>query len=185
VIKILLYSFFMKLHLGCGKRYLDGYINIDIIGNCDIFADLRKLPYEDCSVDEIYASHVLEHFGRHETEGVLSEWARVLKPAGSLYVAVPDFDSTISYYIKTRDIGVITGLLWGGQKDQYDYHKMGFTFSSLKQILENMGFGEIGRYDTFSYLPEGFDDYSKCFLPHMDFSGTHVSLNLRAVKNHL
>jgi predicted SAM-dependent methyltransferase len=173
----------MKLHLGCWHRYLDGYINIDIKGSsADLHADLRNLPFEDCTVDEIYASHVLEHFGRHEFLGVLKEWNRVLKAGGRIYVAVPDIDSAISYYLKHGDLKPLYGLIWGGQKDEYDHHKFGFTASTLTDYLIEAGFTKAERYDTFAYLPEGFDDFSKAYLPHKDFSGQLLSLNMTAFK---
>ena len=37
---------------------------------------------KDASVDEIYASHVLEYFDRNEVNAVLLEWKRVLKKNG-------------------------------------------------------------------------------------------------------
>ena len=172
----------MKLHLGCGKRILEGYVNIDIQGVCDINADISHLPYTDSSVSEIYACHVLEHFGRHEVMDVLSEWSRVLEDGGSIYLAVPDIDSAISYYLKHGDLAPLYGQFWGGQKDVYDYHKFGFTFKSLEGFLSRCGFENASRYDTFSYLPKDFDDYSKSYLPHMDFSGHLLSLNVTATK---
>lgn len=171
----------MKLHLGCCNRYLDGYVNIDIKGGtADIHADIRNLPYEDASIDEIYASHVLEHFGRHEFLDVLREWYRVLKPGAYIYIAVPDIESAFEYYKKTSNLHTLYGQFWGGQRDEHDYHKFGYTFTTLSTYLEQVGFIEPQRYDTFTYLPEGFDDYSKSFLPHMNFQGHHLSLNIRA-----
>lgn len=176
----------MKLHLGCWNRYLDGYINIDIQGDSvDLHADIKQLPYEDCSVDEIYASHVLEHFGRHEFLNVLNEWNRVLKPGAFVYIAVPDIDSAISHYLKHGDLKLLYGQFWGGQRDQYDYHTFGFTFKTLSEYLEQTGFENPERYNTFEYLPPGFDDFSKSYLPHMDFSGHLLSLNIRAAKRHI
>lgn len=171
----------MKLHLGCCNRYLPGYVNIDIKGRtADVLADIRKLPYEDASVDEIYTSHVLEHFGRHEFLGVLREWYRVLKPGSYIYIAVPNIESAIDYYNKTGNIHALYGQFWGGQRDEHDYHKFGYTFSTLSDYLKKVGFVEPELYNTFEYLPPGFDDYSKSYLPHMDFNGHHLSLNIRA-----
>ena len=75
----------MKLHLGCGKRYLEGFIHVDIAEFQHID---YQLPVDDLSTfksneaDEIYASHVLEYFDRNDVINVLNEWRRVLKPGG-------------------------------------------------------------------------------------------------------
>jgi len=60
----------VKLHLGCGNIILDGYTNIDIVPGegIDVVSDVRSLPmYKDASVDEVYLSHVLEHFSWKDT----------------------------------------------------------------------------------------------------------------------
>ena len=45
----------MKLHLGCGNRYIPGFINIDVqdLDNVDVRADAVDLPYEKNSIDLI------------------------------------------------------------------------------------------------------------------------------------
>jgi predicted SAM-dependent methyltransferase len=114
---------------------------------------------------------------------VLTEWNRVLKPGGGIYIAVPDIDSAIAYYLKHGDLKPLYGQFWGGQRDEYDHHKFGFTDKTLAEYLRQTGFENAERYNTFEYLPEGFDDFSKSYLPHMDFSGHLLSLNMRAVKS--
>jgi len=72
----------VNVHLGCGKRYIPGFIHIDLADypHIDYKSDVSDLPmFEDSSVDLIYACHVLEHFKQYEIEGVLTEWYRVLK----------------------------------------------------------------------------------------------------------
>lgn len=174
----------VKLHLGCGKRYLPGYINIDISSPiADLHCDVRRLPYPDEYVDEIYACHILEHFGRHEFKDVLREWGRVLVKNGKMYISVPDLEASFAYYEKHKDLTPLIGQFYGGQRDEYDHHKIGFTFGFLGGILGELGFSEVERYDAFKYLPGGFDDYSLSFLPHMDFkNGHHLSLNVVATK---
>ncbi|MDR0913319.1 MAG: methyltransferase domain-containing protein [Methanobrevibacter sp.] len=89
----------MKLHLGCGEKYLEGFTHCDIrkYHHVDYVIPVDDLPFDDESVDEIYACHVLEHFGRHEVLNVLKEWSRVLKTDGFLRIAVPDFDSIVNH----------------------------------------------------------------------------------------
>lgn len=169
----------MKIHLGCGGRRLEGYVNIDVQApSADMHVDVRNLPFEDGSVDEIYASHVLEHFGRHEYKAVLKEWRRVLRTGGEIYISVPDIESSFKHYAKHGDLPALYGAFWGGQRDEYDYHKIGFTSKTLEAALTEAGFTATRRYDTFKYLPAEFDDYSKAYLPHMDFSGLQMSLNV-------
>jgi len=173
----------MKLNIGCSSRYLHGYINIDIQGDtADLIIDAKNLPFEDCTVDEIYSSHLLEHFGRHEFSHILKEWSRVLKKGGYIYIAVPDIDSAIRHYVEHGDLKVLYGQFWGGQKDEYDHHKFGYTFKTMSEYLHDAGFENVERYNQFEYLPENFDDFSKSYMPHMDFSGQLMSLNVKASK---
>lgn len=51
-------------------------------------ADAARLPFRDHAFDAVISNHSLEHF--EDLAGALGEIGRVLKPAASLYVAVPD-----------------------------------------------------------------------------------------------
>lgn len=175
----------MKLHLGCGTKWLEGYLHVDILEHekIDIVSDLRKLSaIQDSSVEEIYACHVLEHFGRNEVRNVLIEWTRVLKRGGLLRISVPDFSAVTKMYQKTGNISELLGLLYGGQRNEYDFHKICFDLKSLEELLVSIGYQEIKRYDHKEFLPSSFDDYSRAYLPHMDSNGTLMSLNITARK---
>ena len=177
----------MKLHIGCGERYLPGYkhydgrnvgAHIDYVGKAD---DLSI--FKDNSIEEIYACHLLEHFGRHDVERVLGEWYSKIENGGTLRIAVPDFAAIVKAYERFHDMEKIMGLIYGGQNYEYNYHHVGFDFDYLKKKLENVGFSDIERYDWKEFLPENYDDFSRAYLPHMDIeNGIHMSLNLTAVK---
>ncbi|PYQ00216.1 MAG: methyltransferase, partial [Acidobacteria bacterium] len=71
----------MKLHLGCGKRYIPGFVHVDVadLPHIDHRGDVRSLPmFKDESTELVYACHVLEYFDRVEVVDVLREWHRVL-----------------------------------------------------------------------------------------------------------
>jgi len=175
----------MKLHLGCGNLYLDDYINVDIQSEiADLKLNITGLNViNNNKVSEIYMSHVLEHFKRNEVLNFLTECNRVLKIGVILRVAVPDFDQVVKVYNKNKNIVEIVGLLNGGQKNDYDIHFLNYNFEILKEILEFIGFHEIKRYDSLEFLKEK-DDYSKAFIPHMDFdNGELMSLNIICKKN--
>jgi predicted SAM-dependent methyltransferase len=170
------------LNLGCGPFPLPGYVNIDGLDlpGVDVIADLSEaLPFEDGAV-VIYASHVLEHFATDDVPGRLAEWRRVLREGGSLLIAVPNLDVIAHEILETP--GWFTpphnpwlGAIYGGQKDEYDFHKTGFTGPWLAHLLTAAGFGAIEQVDRFH---EGqFDDASFSPLPF----GRNVSLNMRAI----
>lgn len=179
----------LKLHLGCGSKFINGFEHLDStphrhLTHCADISDLSM--YEADSVDLIYACHVLEHFGRHHYKQVLAEWYRVIKPAGVLRLAVPDFAAIAALYyeqgLKDGLSGLI-GLVSGGQRDSTDYHKMIFDELLLTSSLLSVGFTECRRWDWRCTEHKHVDDYSQAYLPHMDKTcGTLMSLNLEAVK---
>lgn len=64
------------------------------------FQDLnRKWPWEENSVDVVYASHVFEHLKVKTTELFLSEAYRVLKPDGVIRLVVPDLLQLARRYV--------------------------------------------------------------------------------------
>jgi len=176
----------MKLHIGCGKKYLKGYKHMDVIGfeHIDYVCDARNLSMiENESVAEIYACHVLEHVECNEVAAVLREWFRVLKAGGVIRLAVPDFESIMEAYLEHKDLMLLQGLLYGGQTYDYNFHHIAFDYSMLNGLLVDAGFSDVKRYNWQEFLPEDYDDYSRAYIPHMDFNnGRLMSLNLWAIK---
>ena len=183
----------MKLHLGCGWRdFGDDWVHIDG-GDYDHLEhnDITKLPYEDESVDLIYASHALEYFDRQEVIPVLQEWVRVLKKGGILRIAVPDFESMAIMYVMTRNtinqhsLDSFLGPLYGKMQmgNQTIYHKTTYDFSSLSGLLKSVGIESVERYNWRQTEHSEFDDHSQAYIPHMDKEkGILISLNVEGVK---
>ena len=176
----------MKLHLGCGDKHIDGYINIDCryLPQVDEIQDVSILrKYKNESIEVIYASHVLEHFSRWDYMSVLNRWYDLLKPNGILRIAVPDFEAIVNHYIKNKDLRVISGLLYGGQDYENNFHHWVWDFETLKKELEQIGFKNIYKYDWTTTDHSKIDDYSQSYLPHLDKKdGMLMSLNVEAVK---
>lgn len=182
-----------RVHLGCGKRCLKGYIHVDLADfpHIDHRHDIKTLPmFDDGSIDLMYASHVLEYFDRIEVIDVLKEWRRVLKTSGVLRLAVPDFEALLEVYSKFRGLNKIVGPLYGRWQipgsDRVLYHKTVYDFTTLKDLLESSGFQDVKRWDwreVFVDEHEGYDDHSQAYIPHMDKgNGLLISLNVEAVK---
>ena len=178
----------MKLHLGCGPRYIPGFVHVDCMRapHVNIVGPVEKLPFSDASISLIYASHVLEHFGRNEYKQVLVEWFRVLEPGGILRLAVPDFSACAAIYYESGlvdGLSGLVGLLVGGQRDANDFHKMVFDEPFLRRDLLSTGFKEVRHWDWRATEHACIDDYSQAYIPHMrKQDGRLMSLNLEAVK---
>lgn len=177
----------MRLHIGSGKHKIDGFLNIDIQphgGKTDAMMDVAKLGIKSESVEEIYASHILEHFRHTQTIDVLKEWHRTLKNGGILYVAVPDFDIVIDVYIKAGYLcDWVRDVLYGNQNDRYSAeHYTSFTFSTLCRDLHKSGFKKM---ESLESMPYGLKDNSQYivaadFLPSVH--GKKISLIIKAIK---
>ncbi len=79
----------MRLHIGCGKTKLDGFVNIDQLPGCDLTLDLNteRLPFGDNTVDSIFSYHALEHLENYLF--ALGEMWRVLKHGGTFLAETP------------------------------------------------------------------------------------------------
>ena len=176
----------MKLHLGCGNVMIPGFIHCDVrpLPHVDCMTSADKLgAFEDNSADLIYACHVLEHFGRNDTLRVLKEWHRVLKPGGTLRLAVPDFEAVVKVYAETKNLGLLLGHLVGRQDYPENTHYMVFDFTYLTTLLGQVGFRNVRRYRWKETIHKDYDDYSQGYFPHLcNETGILMSLNVEADK---
>lgn len=178
----------MKLHLGCGRRYIPGYVHVDAqhFAHVDLRCKVECLPLPEACADVVYACHVLEHFDRAHYRAVIAEWRRVLRPGGVLRLAVPDFAACAAIYYEAGladGLSGLVGLVVGGQRDAFDFHKMIFDEPFLTAALVETGFRDVRRWDWRDTEHAGVDDYSQAYLPHLDKTcGRLMSLNLEAVR---
>ena len=175
----------MKLHIGPGNTYIPNWINVDIFSNvrADIYSSALSLPYERESFDLIYASHVLEHFSKYFTLSALNHWRDLLKADGVLRLSVPSFEAICQYYLKTKNLKELSGLLYGKQDNALNCHYVAFDQATLTEALNNVGFERVSPWDWRHTEHSEYDDYSQAYLPHMSKNaGLQMSLNLEAIK---
>lgn len=131
----------LRLDLGAGVTKIDGYTPID--RNCGLEA--YPLDYEDGEVDEIRASHILEHFDHLKTNEVVNHWVTKLKPGGLLRIAVPDFEWIARNYLDGKPINV-QGYVMGGLAHENDRHGAIFDRETLMELMANAGLERLGSW---------------------------------------
>lgn len=169
----------LRLHIG-GTAALPGWkiLNVQPGPEVDYVGDCRDLgQFADASVDEIYASHVVEHVPLAELPSTLAGFWRVLKPGGRALISVPDLDVLARLFLdnrgRTADRIMIMRMMFGGQTHAHDFHFVGLAYDMLAELLRGAGFSRIERVEDFGL----FSDTST-----LRFQGVPISLNVVAWK---
>ena len=148
----------MKLNIGCGFDYREGYINIDgnsFLPKVDLVLDLNidslVVVFEPASVQTIIAHDILEHFFHWQAVRLLKDCFAVLKTGGEISIKVPDAEAIIK---SDKPVDTKIFLLFGGHDipqpaDKEDHrkrnphfycHKYAWTMESLSKEMEKVGF---------------------------------------------
>lgn len=144
----------LKLNLGCGNRYLEGYLNIDINNKvADLNADITTLDFKKDSVSEILMVHVIEHIDFFLVEPFLKKIYLWLKGAGQLIIEFPDLIKVARSILRMKNKSKelqdspmgMRGFYGEPTKNMsfYDYHKWGYSQMTIKLLLKLVGFRKI------------------------------------------
>jgi len=144
-----------KLEIGAGNNpQKEGWIHQDIrqLDGIDLVCDAKQLPFKDSELEDVFSSHVIEHFGWREVRIVLIEWLRVLEKGGRLEMITPDFFRLWENLITKRDlpksdkwkggpvdsafVAYVTG---GGQDYPENTHIAHYTDKWYRETLESLG----------------------------------------------
>lgn len=128
----------MKVHIGCGKKILEGYTNIDlldygqqVIGDAFEWLDRQA----DNSIDEIRCEHFLEHFNHDDLRGWFAMFQMKLKKGGKLVTVVPGWQRPEAYYLVHETVFTkATFEMFGNPELCAPY---GFTPWQIDQLIEN------------------------------------------------
>lgn len=133
----------VKLNIGAGNTEIPGFTPIDR----KVGKEAYPLDVADGSVDEIRASHVLEHFSHRQVAEVVKHWCQKLKPGGILRIAVPDFKKLAKQYLEGTPIPV-QQFVMGSHSDSDDHHGAIFDAEALVELFVNCGLERVRRWDT-------------------------------------
>jgi len=138
----------MKLNIGCGKTYKEGYINIDAFDStvADKIMSANDLIFSSNSIDEIQSIQLIEHIGLFNAIYALSEWFRVLKPGGNLIIETPNIEKSFKKFIN-GDLDTRKNLItWiYGIESEGMAHKFCFPEELLEEQLKKIGFVNVEK----------------------------------------
>lgn len=146
----------LRLHLGCGERHFDGYINIDFPSTehtvqtkpaADVFADITTLNFPEKTVDEIRLHHVFEHFDRPTALALLCKWHLWLKISGNILIETPDIEASLAriespQYSYKQKQGILRHI-FGSHEAKWAVHKDGWYKEKYQCVLGKLGFSDI------------------------------------------
>ena len=146
----------MKLHLGCGEKYLEGYINIDFPSEnhtvqaksvADRHCDVISLSFPSGSIQEVRLHHLFEHFSRAQALALLCRWTDWLEVGGKLHIETPDWDASILTYLSPLTSAdqkeQIMRHLFGSHEASWAVHWDAWYKGRFKKVLEILGYTNL------------------------------------------
>jgi len=153
------------LQIGCGYNIYPEFINTDIEWKPGVIpwdvSVIKKdnYPIDKESIQGIYTEHCLEHIPFQSTKDNLEEFYRILKPGGTVRIAVPDGELFIDLYLKARnnepyiipyaaELAQPTPMMILNRVARGYGHLFLYDFETFKYMMEEVGFKDIKK-ETF------------------------------------
>jgi len=138
----------MKLHVGCGEKFIDGYKHQDICkyNHIDYLMPSWENPENDKTFEKIYSRNFVEHLYPHEFNRTLKTWSRILKNDGEIELILPDIEfHAKQIFLKDKSEFVscsnfqhaIAGFYgWIEEGKEYMAHKFVYTKETISVVLK-------------------------------------------------
>jgi hypothetical protein len=152
----------IKLHIGCGDDIKPGFVNIDEFNpRAEQQIPIQAINYPHNTIDLIEGNMVIEHLPLNDVREFLSKAYKMLKTDGQLILEMPDVIKVCQLilvfandpeYLENGAFG-FRGL-FGAPKPNMsvgDYHKWGYTPTTIKTLLVEAGFNRISISDGMSH----------------------------------
>jgi len=159
----------VRLHLGCGERIVDGFMNIDFLPKAEKVLSWNLLnPWPAClegGVEMAFSEDVLEHFFFAEQLFILCSMNVALKDRGVFRVLTPDLSKLVRYtadfsLTRNADDWLVSTM---GARTSGDVLNLGMRFSghrwlhddkSLEYMANVCGFRKVATTCAESIVPE-------------------------------
>jgi predicted SAM-dependent methyltransferase len=90
-----------KLHIGCGEKTIDGWLNADFFPWSPTVLHLdatKRFPIGDQQFDYVFSEHMIEHIPYPQGFLMLSECYRTLREGGTIRITTPNLAFLINLY---------------------------------------------------------------------------------------
>jgi predicted SAM-dependent methyltransferase len=177
-----------KLHLGCGKRLVPGWLNVDVAGD-GVLVDLATvpLPWQDGVFNVIVSQHVIEHLEfMEEVIPLLRELRRTAKAGAEIWLSCPDLEKTCRSYLENHGADMLEDFItrfpdlkaWraipahmiNSLFHQQGEHKNLYDYAMLKWACDQTGWAncthvvEADLLKRFPDFPARNDDFHSIYI---------------------
>ncbi len=154
----------MKLNLGCGTDYREGFVNVDgsdKLPRVDRVLDVSRQPLAEAFgigvAQFVLAQDILEHVHHWEAVAMLEQIAAVLRPGGGAQIRVPDCEHIIfndDWSIEEKLTKMFGGHDVPGKYNrdmdesrkahpEYFCHRYGWTMRRMRDDVLRLGFDRV------------------------------------------
>lgn len=144
----------MKLNLGCGTHYAEGWVNLDATEREGVIPDRIVDPadpfatFDPASADAVYLGHVLEHIPWAAIPRALAQVRAVLRAGGEVLVVGPDVWRTVNRWKAGQEPRSILEAVLEGDHDYLPAedpgtHKWNCHEARVVGALERAGFVNV------------------------------------------
>jgi GT2 family glycosyltransferase/glycosyltransferase involved in cell wall biosynthesis/predicted SAM-dependent methyltransferase len=146
----------MKVNLGCGNSYLEGWVNVD--ANPNVRADVYMEAFEFVrahgeEIDEVYMGHFLEHLMPASAVALLALIADEVPEGAQVSAVVPDMRAIFAAY----DAGEISNeelnQRYVYSYEQPSHHVWCHDADSLADAFTRAGYTDIAPIDPITWEP--------------------------------
>ena len=169
----------LRIELGGGESPKDGYFNMDARYGDDM---TETWPFEDNSIEEVYSQEFLEHI--KDTEFILREAYRVLKPGGKFEFSCPDFEGIVKqiFTASPKEVEYMKRGVLGDGTHEFDFHRNILWYEQIKKLMEDVGFVDVKRIPLAGGYDHLLEDFSDTFIQSVKLcvSGQKPDENIRS-----
>jgi SAM-dependent methyltransferase len=149
---------YKAIDIGCGLHsfildyvhdYLpewDGQVDVtNLDANPDVMPDVLHSVLEPMPdilkgyFDLAYMCHVLEHVPWRDSVSVAMEVCSLVKEGGYVLIAVPSMEWACKEVLRGSYVLGVLMMIYGGQDDEWQYHKSGYTKAALEVVAKRCG----------------------------------------------